>query len=121
MIWLAPGLLQGDTYECRSCGAAKEFTTLRIPILIVQGTTDLQTRLAGAKGLADGNAAAKLLLIDGMNHVLKTVPDDQDKQVSSYSNPALPVAPDLVNGVLAYLHQSKRQNFHFDFCKKQSI
>jgi predicted RNA-binding Zn-ribbon protein involved in translation (DUF1610 family) len=22
MIWLAPGLLQGDTYECRSCGVS---------------------------------------------------------------------------------------------------
>ncbi len=88
---------------------AKEIAKLRVPILIVQGTTDLQTRLADAKGLADGNTAAKLLLIDGMNHVLKTVSRDQDKQVSSYSDPALPVTPDLISGISRFVNEVREQ------------
>jgi pimeloyl-ACP methyl ester carboxylesterase len=87
---------------------AKEITKLRIPVLIVQGTTDLQARLGDAKGLTDGNAAAKLLLIDGMNHVLKTVSNDQDKQVSSYSDPTLPVAPDLINAIAKFVNENRR-------------
>jgi uncharacterized protein len=88
---------------------AKELTKLRVPILIVQGTTDIQATLGDAKRLADGNPAAKLLLIDGMNHVLKTVPNEHNKQVSSYSDPTLPVASNLINGILTFLNQAKTQ------------
>jgi len=83
---------------------AKEITKLRIPVLIVQGTTDLQTRLADARGLADGNRTAKLLLIDGMNHVLKTVINDPASQVTSYSDPKLPVAPELVSAICSFVN-----------------
>jgi len=77
----------------------KEISKLSMPVLIVQGTTDMQARLADAKRLADGNPSAKLLLIEGMNHVLKTVPNEQDKQVASYSDPSLPVTPDLISAL----------------------
>ena len=43
----------------------KEISKLSMPVLIVQGTTDMQARLADAKRLADGNPSAKLLLIEG--------------------------------------------------------
>lgn len=86
---------------------ANEITKLRIPVLIVQGTTDIQVSMRDAKALTDANPAAKLLLIDGMNHVLKTVPDDQDRQVSSYSDPTLPVVPALISGISKFVHQSR--------------
>jgi pimeloyl-ACP methyl ester carboxylesterase len=85
---------------------AKEVSKLRIPVLIVQGTTDLQTTLGDAKRLADGNPAAKLLLIEGMNHVLKTVGNEREKQVASYSDPKLPVAPELVSGISGFVNKS---------------
>jgi len=86
---------------------AREIAKLRVPILIVQGTTDLQTRLADGKGLADGNGNAKLLLIEGMNHVLKTVPNDPARQVASYSDPTLPVAPELVNETSSFVNENR--------------
>lgn len=86
---------------------AKEITKLLIPVLIVQGTTDIQASMVDAKALADGNPVAKLLLIDGMNHVLKTVPSDRDKQVSSYSDPTLPVAPALISGITKFVHERR--------------
>jgi len=87
---------------------AKEITKSRIPVLIVQGTTDIQASMRDAKALADGNPAAKLLLIEGMNHVLKTVPNERDKQISSYSDPTLPVAPDLISGISKFVHENRR-------------
>lgn len=87
---------------------AKEITKLRIPLLIVQGTTDIQATLGDAKRLADNNPAAKLLLIDGMNHVLKTVPNEREKQVSSYSDPTLPVTPDLINAIAKFVNENRR-------------
>ncbi|HYJ89482.1 MAG TPA: hypothetical protein VEW46_25700 [Pyrinomonadaceae bacterium] len=74
----------------------------------MQGTTDLQARAADAKGLADAIPAATLLLIEGMNQVLKTVSNDQGKQVSSYSDPGLPVAPDLINAIAKFVNEKRR-------------
>ena len=87
---------------------AKEIAKLRIPMLIVLGTTDLQVRLIDAKGLTEGNPSAKLLLIDGMNHVLKTVPNERAKQVSSYSDPKLPVTPELVSGISGFVNNNEK-------------
>jgi pimeloyl-ACP methyl ester carboxylesterase len=86
---------------------AKEIAKLRIPMLIVQGTTDLQANLRDAKALAGANQAATLRLIDGMNHVLKTVPNEPDKQISSYSDPTLPVAPNLISGICKFVHENE--------------
>jgi hypothetical protein len=88
---------------------AKELTKLRIPLLIVQGTTDLQVTSGDAKKLADGNPAAKLLFIEGMNHVLKTVPNDRNKQVSSYSDPSLPVAAELISEVSSFVNKNRTE------------
>jgi len=84
---------------------SKEISKLRMPVLIVQGTTDVQISLADAKRLVEGNPGARLLLIDGMNHVLKTVPNERDKQVSSYSDPTLPVNAELVSAIGKFVHE----------------
>ncbi len=88
---------------------SKEISKLRVPVLIVQGTTDMQVHLTDAKRLAEGNPSAKLLLIDGMNHVFKAVPNEQDKQVSSYSDPTLPVAPDLISAIGRFVNEIRDQ------------
>ena len=87
----------------------KEIAKLHIPILITQGTTDIQASWRDPKALADANPAATLLLIDGMNHVLKTVPNEMDKQVSSYSDPTLAVAPGLISGISSFVIKVKWQ------------
>jgi fermentation-respiration switch protein FrsA (DUF1100 family) len=76
-----------------------------MPVLIVQGTTDIQVSPADANRLIEGNPRAKLLLIDGMNHVLKMVPNERDKQVSSYSDPTLPVNPELVSAIGKFVNE----------------
>jgi pimeloyl-ACP methyl ester carboxylesterase len=89
---------------------SKEITKLHIPVLIAQGTTDIQASLQDPKALAAANPAATLLLIDGMNHVLKTVPNERDKQIASYSDPTLPVAPNLINGIRSFVIKAKAQS-----------
>ncbi|MGA8810664.1 MAG: alpha/beta fold hydrolase [Thermoanaerobaculia bacterium] len=84
---------------------AKWIAALSVPVLIVQGTTDLQVSADDAKLLAVANPKAKLLLIEGMNHVLKEVPDDRDKQIASYSNPDLRLAPEFLAGVVDFVRK----------------
>jgi hypothetical protein len=74
-------------------------------VLIVQGTTDLQVTVDDAKRLAAANPKAKLILIEGMNHVLKEVPDGRDKQIASYSNPDLRLAPEFLVGVVDFVRK----------------
>jgi pimeloyl-ACP methyl ester carboxylesterase len=87
---------------------AKEIAKLHIPMLIVQGTTDIQVSLRDAQALAGANPAATLLLIDGMNHALKIVPKEQDKQVApSNGDTTLPVAPSLIDSVSRFVIKAK--------------
>ena len=73
-----------------------EVAKLKMPVLILQGDTDIQVQVADAKLLAAAQPAAKLVIVNGMNHVLKLVEADQAKQVASYGDPTLPVAPTLI-------------------------
>lgn len=80
-----------------------ELARLKMPCLIVQGSTDIQIRVADAEALHTANRACGLKVIDGMNHVLKRVPADRPQQLASYSDPTLPLAPELVQAVAAFL------------------
>ncbi len=81
---------------------AKEIAKLKIPILIIQGTTDIQVRQEDAQILARSNPNAKLEIIEGMNHVLKSVSDDMMMQQKSYIDPGLPVDSSLVQAIAAF-------------------
>lgn len=78
---------------------AVEIAKLSIPTLIVQGTTDIQVGVDDAKALGAAQPKATLLIIDGMNHVMKSVAADQAAQMKSYSDPSLPVVPALVDAI----------------------
>jgi len=84
---------------------AKSIAALTVPVLIVQGTTDLQVSVDDAKRLATASPKAKLLLVDGMNHVLKEVPPDREKQMASYSDPTLRLAPEFLAGVVDFVRK----------------
>jgi uncharacterized protein len=87
---------------------AKEIAKLSIPVLITQGATDIQATAQDVKSLDAANPSAKVSIIDGMNHVLKNVPGDREKQSASYSDPALPVVPELIDEISRFVNKAKR-------------
>ncbi len=87
---------------------AKEIAKLTVPCLVVQGDTDIQVRVADAKALQAAQPRCELVLVPQMNHVLKLVPDDQVRQLASYGDTSLPVAPDLVRAIAAFVAKSVR-------------
>jgi hypothetical protein len=87
---------------------AAEIAQLRIPVLVAQGTTDIQVGVGEARALHAALPASRLLVVDGMNHVLKLVPADPAAQQASYSDPALPVAPQLVEAVAEFVKGVRR-------------
>ena len=76
-----------------------EITRLEIPVLIIQGTTDLQVSVNDAKLLKEANPNANLFIIEGMNHILKNAEADRMKNLSTYNNQELPLNIDFVNKV----------------------
>ena len=74
---------------------AVEISNLKIPIVIVQGTTDLQVQVKDAELLHAASPDSRYILIEGMNHILKLAPLDREKNIETYSNPELPLAPEL--------------------------
>ncbi len=73
------------------------------PVLIVQGTTDLQVTEADARRLAAADPAARLVLVAGMNHALKDASGDLEAQMASYTTPDLPLDAELVREAAAFL------------------
>ncbi|HEX8284256.1 MAG TPA: alpha/beta hydrolase [Pyrinomonadaceae bacterium] len=87
----------------------KEVAKLAVPVLVAQGTHDIQARAEDAKALAAAKPDARLLLVEGMNHVLKMTPADPKQQTASYSDPALPVAPRFLAEVVAFVKGVKKK------------
>lgn len=82
---------------------AKEVAALTVPVLIAQGTTDLQVDTTEALALLRARPGANYLQVKGMNHVLKLVTGDLAAQRASYGDSTLAIAPALVAGVAAFI------------------
>ncbi|PZU88356.1 MAG: alpha/beta hydrolase [Shinella sp.] len=86
-----------------SLDPAGELAKLSCPVLIVQGTSDLQISMDDAKLLAAASPAARLVAVEGMNHVLKSPPRDRRETLLSYNNPNLPLADALVPAIADFI------------------
>ncbi|MBX8555964.1 lysophospholipase [Pseudomonas cichorii] len=82
---------------------AAAFGKLQMPALIIQGRNDIQVSVDDALILKKARPDAELALIDGMNHVLRIVPDDLEKQLQSYRNPTLPLSSELSAHILRFI------------------
>ncbi|MDH3283173.1 MAG: alpha/beta hydrolase [Acidobacteriota bacterium] len=83
----------------------KEIVELAAPALIVQGETDLQVKVADAELLAAAKPDARLVVVEGMNHVLKTAGTLAEQQ-AAYTDPSLPLTPGLVDQIAAFLTET---------------
>lgn len=82
---------------------AEEISRITIPCLVVQGTSDIQEAPSDARLLTAANPACDLLMVEGMNHVLKQTPRGRDEQMPSYFDPGWPLARGLVDGIAAFV------------------
>lgn len=85
----------------------KEIGKLKMPVFIIQGSTDLQVSVEDAKLLSSAKPDAKLLIIDNMNHVLKESDSDIQSNMATYSNPALPLKAGLIDELVHFITTKK--------------
>lgn len=84
-----------------------EIKKLKIPVLILQGTTDLQVSVGDAQKIEKAKPNATLILLNGMNHALKQAPMDRQQNAASYKNPNLPIDAKLVKTVVQFVEELK--------------
>lgn len=82
---------------------AKEIQKINTPVLIINGTRDLQVTTKDAERLHDAKKDSALVLIEDMNHVFKEAPEDQEGNMATYMNPDLPLAKGLLNAIVDFL------------------
>lgn len=85
---------------------AREIAKLKMPVLIINGTTDLQVSENEAKILHKANPNSELFIIENMNHVFKTVTNFNDNY-RSMNNPDLPINEELVPIIVKFLLKNK--------------
>jgi alpha-beta hydrolase superfamily lysophospholipase len=83
----------------------REIGKLKMPVLLVQGSTDLQVGVEQVRALQAAKPDACLALLPGMNHVLKEVSADPAAQQRSYGDPALPLHPALPPAIESFLRK----------------
>lgn len=84
----------------------KELAKLKIPVLLIQGTSDIQVTVEDAKLLSRANPGAQLMLIDKMNHILRTVDGDRQANIATYTNAALPLSDGLIKNISDFISKN---------------
>jgi len=85
-----------------------EIAKVKVPVLIVQGGKDIQVSEADARALAAAQPAATLLLIPNANHVYRAATSsDLRSQMKLYTDPTLPLVPELAAGIVGWVRQIK--------------
>ena len=82
-----------------------EIKKLTVPILILQGTTDIQVEVKQAEMLNTCKPTATLKIVTGMNHILKEAPIDRTKNIATYSDGTLPIMPGLVDLIAEFVNK----------------
>ena len=85
-----------------------EIKKLSVPVLIVQGTTDIQVNVDEAEKLKKAYPKATYAVITGMNHPLKPAPQDREQNMATYSNPTLPLSAGLVPAITTFVQRTVR-------------
>ncbi len=94
-----PFILSWMKYDPR-----EEIAKLDIPVLLINGSNDLQVKEEQAKKLKEAKPEAELVILDKMNHVFRKIEGDDLENSKSYNEPALPLHPQLALEIAEFIN-----------------
>lgn len=97
-------VVQPYLYSWMKYDPRQAISKLTIPVLIVQGTNDIQVSVNDAQALKKADPNAQLKLISGMSHILKAGPADRQQNAATYAIPDLPLNPDLIPIIYLFIN-----------------
>ena len=97
--------VQGFLIDLMAQKPAEMIAEVEVPILIVAGGKDIQTPVTDGKVLSEANSDAEFVVLDDMNHILKSFDgDDRASNIATYGNAELPIHPGLVEAITTFLN-----------------
>ncbi len=82
----------------------QEIARLDMPVLILNGTEDIQVNVEEARLLHRAKPLAEMYLIENMNHVFKEIATgDNIENAKSYNEPHRPIMPELVERISVFV------------------
>lgn len=88
----------------------EEIAKLEIPVLIVQGRNDIQVQTEQAVMLSNAISSSQtsdLIIIDGMNHILKPSESDFQRNIATYSQPDLLLSESLIPQMVEFINNTR--------------
>lgn len=84
-----------------------EIAKLNIPVLILQGTTDIQVGVNQADMLADAYPKGKKVIVENMDHVMKIseTTDMAEQLKNSYNNPDAPISKEATKAISDFIKE----------------
>jgi pimeloyl-ACP methyl ester carboxylesterase len=109
---LEPLFLPWNRLFLQSWHAVQPVDLLRgivLPTLVVQGETDVQVTPVDARALASAKSGIRLVLLPGVNHVLKLASGStMAEQMSVYTDRTLPLASGVVPAIADFIRSLPR-------------
>jgi pimeloyl-ACP methyl ester carboxylesterase len=81
----------------------EEIKKLKMPVLIINGTKDLQVEPKEAQRLNEAVPGSSLNIIENMNHVLVTIEGDNLENSKSYNESFRKISPELIEAILRFV------------------
>eukprot|EP01037_Dinobryon_pediforme_P003753 gene3753-3799_t len=78
--------------------------TAKVPVMIIQGTTDLQVPVNNGERFKKAKSEATYLQVSNMNHILKEAPADPEQNVATYDKGNLPIKPEVITGIVDFIN-----------------
>ena len=95
--------VQSYLIDASSYDPVEEISKLNIPILIIQGSTDIQIQVSDALILHKAAKNSRLEIIEGMNHVFRQASDNRLLNLQTYGNPELPIDNIMVRFISEFI------------------
>lgn len=80
-----------------------EIAKLDIPVLIINGTKDIQVQISEAELLKEAKPDAKYKIIENMNHIFKEVKGNDLENSKTYNIYNLPIMPELIETISTFI------------------
>ncbi len=98
--------IQPFLYSWMQFNPKEELVKLDMPILIINGSKDLQVDVSEAEILQQIKPDAEYKIISNMNHIFKNIAGDGLENSKSYNEYKLPVIPELINRISEFIKKN---------------
>lgn len=97
--------VQGYLIDAFSYDPLSLLKTYPGPVLVLQGSRDIQVSMADAERLASARPEVELVRLEGVNHVLKAAPADRRANAATYADPSLSLPPTVADVIADFVQR----------------